>query len=117
MSLPFIVIVLTFVAYPFYTLTKIAFGAPKGLGNISTYLDNAANLRVLKTTFFTGFIVTLISVSLGAMIAWSLKTTQSKLMKATLLLAVSIPFWMSSVIKIYAWTVLLQTEGMVNKFL
>lgn len=38
-------------------------------------------------------------------------------MKTVLLIAVSLPFWMSSVIKIYAWTVLLQTEGMVNTFL
>lgn len=117
MALPFTVTVLVFVAYPFYTLIQIAFGEPNGFGNIAEYLDNAANMRVLRTTFLLGSIVTALSVGLGAMVAWSLKTTQSRLMKVTLLIAVSLPFWMSSVIKIYAWTVLLQTEGMINRFL
>lgn len=117
MALPFTAIVLVFVAYPFVTLVEIAFGEPNGFGNIDVYLENGANMRVLRTTFALGSIVTILAVGLGAIVAWSMRTTQSKFMKLMLLIAVSLPFWMSSVIKIYAWTVLLQTEGMVNKFL
>jgi len=117
LSLPFIFIVLLFVAYPFIRLVKIALGPPGGLENLTAFLDNGANLRVLGTTFWVSALVTLLSVALGANIAWSLKTTRSRFMRLLMLSAIFVPFWMGSVIKLYAWTILLQTYGLINRIL
>jgi ABC-type spermidine/putrescine transport system permease subunit I len=117
MSAPFIVLLAVFVVYPFVRLWQTAFGPPAGLGNLAAYLANSANLYALRTTFLDAGIVTALSFGLGALLAWSLRTTRSRLMRLLLLSAVFVPFWMGSVVKIYAFTVLLGRAGVINTLL
>lgn len=117
MLAPFIVLVATFVVYPFIRLALIATGEPNGVRNLLEFFTNPTNLRVMRTTFFVAGVVTVLAVLLGALIAWSLHTSRSKWMKAALMTAILIPFWMGSVIKLYAWTVMLQSFGVINRFM
>ena len=117
LAAPFIVLIAVFVVYPFVRLVQTAFGPPAGLGNLGTYLANGGNLYALRTTFLDAAIVTGLSFGLGALLAWSLRTTGSRLMRLLLLSAVFVPFWMGSVVKIYAFTVLLGRVGVINTFL
>lgn len=117
MSLPFIVAALLFVVYPFVRLLITAFGEPNGLGNFSSYFENGANLHVLRITFLDAVIVTVIAVALGSVVAWSLRTTRSHMMRTLLLAAIFVPFWMGSVVKLYSFTVLLERLGVVNRVL
>lgn len=117
MSLPFISLALVFVVYPFVRLARIAFGDPNGFGNFGDFFKSDANVKALWTTFLIAGIVTAVSIIAGALVAWSLKTTRSRWMRLLLLSAVLVPFWMGSVIKLYAWTVMLQSYGVINRFL
>lgn len=117
MSAPFIVLIAIFVIYPFVRLVQTAFGPPAGLGNLGAYLANGANVYALRTTFLDAAIVTALTFALGALMAWSLRTTGSRLMRVLLLSAVFVPFWMGSVVKIYAFTVLLGRVGVINTLL
>lgn len=117
LSFPFIVLAVVLIVYPFIRLLTAAFGPPGGLSNLSTFLDNSGNLRTLRITFGVSAIVTLVSVAAGSIIAWSLKTTRSRLVRTVLLSSILVPFWMGSVIKLYAWTVLLQSRGVINRTL
>lgn len=117
MLTPFVVLVALFVVYPFIRLMMIATGEPDGLGNLVSFIKDGTNLRVMRTTFLIAGIVTVLSVAFGSLIAWSLKTSRSKWMKTALFAAILLPFWMGSVIKLYAWTVMLQSFGVINRFL
>lgn len=117
LSGPFIMVALLLVIYPFVRLLVTAFGEPDGFGNITSYLENGANLHVLRITFMDAAIVTVIAVTFGAIVAWSLRTTRSRLMKTALLAAIFVPFWMGSVVKLYSFTVILERLGVVNRIL
>jgi putative spermidine/putrescine transport system permease protein len=117
LSFPFIVLAGAFIVYPFVRLVKTAIGEPNGVDNFKSFFHNSANLRVLRITFVDAAIVTVIAVALGALVAWSVRTTTSRAMKLLLLASIFVPFWMGSVTKLYAFTVLLERLGVVNRVL
>jgi putative spermidine/putrescine transport system permease protein len=114
LAAPFIVMMVVFVIYPFVRLVQAAIGPPDGLGNLKVFFANTANMYVLTVTFRDAAITTLIVFVLGGLLAWSLRTTTSRIMKTVLLSAIFVPFWMGSVVKIYAFSVLLGRTGIVN---
>lgn len=115
--LPFILLTGFFLAYPFVHLVKIAFGEPDGIGNFTQYFESGVNLRVLRITFVDAAIVTVIVVTVGACIAWTLRTSERRLTKLILLAAIFVPSWMGGVVQLYAFTVLLERLGVVNRVL
>lgn len=117
LSAPFIAIAALFIIYPFIRLVLTALGDPVTLDHVAAYLDNRANLNVLRTTFLASAVVAAIAIVLGSLIAWALRTTNSAAMRLLLYAAVFVPFWMGSVTKIYAFTVLLERLGAVNRLL
>ncbi|RKS68368.1 putative spermidine/putrescine transport system permease protein [Actinomadura pelletieri DSM 43383] len=117
MIAPFLVAAAVFIVYPFVELLRTAFGEPNGFGNVSDFLKSPAARRTLWTTCFTSLIVTVIVVGLGAVLAWSLRTTRSRLTRMVIAMAVFVPLWMGAVMKIYAFTVLLERFGVVNRTL
>lgn len=117
LALPFILLATVLVVYPFIRLVQIAFGGSDPAGELQAFFDNRANLVALRTTVIVSLIVTVISLALGSMVAWSLRTTESRLMRLFLLAAVTLPFWMGVVMKQYAWAVLLRSNGIVNEAL
>ena len=115
--LPFVVMAAFFVVYPFIRLAQIALLPKDSINNIVEFFTTSESLRVLKITYTVAAIVTAISVLLGAMLAWTLKTTRFRAVKFIILSSILIPFWMGTTIKLYAWTVILQTNGVINNFL
>ncbi|MFI0482980.1 ABC transporter permease [Actinomadura sp. 9N215] len=114
---PFLVVAGVFIVYPFVELLRTAFGEPDGLGNFGDFFQSPAARRTLWTTCLTSLIVTVIVVTVGAVLAWSLRTTRSRLTRMVIALAVFMPLWMGAVMKIYAFTVLLERFGVVNRTL
>lgn len=115
--LPFAVMLGFFIVYPFIRLLQIAVFADGSFDNLIEFFTNSSNLVVLRTTYEISLIVTIIVVALGGILAWVLKTTTSSTVRFILLASVLVPFWMGTMIKLYAWTVILQTNGLVNNFL
>ncbi|MGH3243701.1 MAG: ABC transporter permease [Spirillospora sp.] len=114
---PFLVVAGVFIVYPFVELLRTAFGEPNGFGNVGDFFESPAARRTLWTTCFTSLIVTVIVVAAGAVLAWSLRTTKSRLTRMVIALAVFMPLWMGAVMKIYVFTVLLERFGVVNRTL
>ena len=78
--------------------------------------EEAAFSDILLRTFSISAVVTLICILLGYPLAYWLSTLNER--KANLMMIlVLLPFWTSVLVRIAAWIVLLQTNGLVNRFL
>lgn len=78
--------------------------------------DQRVFSRILGRTFEISAIVTLAGLLLGYPLAYWLSTLPAR--RANLLLIlVLVPFWTSILVRVAAWIVLLQREGLVNKAL
>lgn len=76
--------------------------------------DQRAYGGILLRTFNISFVVTLFCLLLGYPLAWWLASLPAR--KANILMIlVLVPFWTSILVRIAAWIVLLQTEGLVNR--
>ena len=78
--------------------------------------EEAAFSDILLRTFSISAVVTLMCILLGYPLAYWLATLSDR--KANLMMIlVLLPFWTSVLVRIAAWIVLLQTNGLVNRFL
>lgn len=71
-----------------------------------------AYLKAVKTAFFA----TLIALLIGYPVAYGIARATGN-WRNTLLMLVVLPFWTSFLIRVYAWKVLLQGNGVVNSLL
>jgi putative spermidine/putrescine transport system permease protein len=78
--------------------------------------SEAAFSLILMRTFSISAIVTLLCIALGYPLAYWLSTLNER--RANLMMVlVLLPFWTSVLVRIAAWIVLLQSNGLVNRFL
>lgn len=78
--------------------------------------EQAVFVRILLRTLGIGATVTLLCLGLAYPLAWWLSTLPAR--KANgLLILVLVPFWTSVLVRVAAWIVLLQSEGLVNRAL
>ncbi len=76
--------------------------------------DQRAFGAILLRTFQISFLVTVFCLMLGYPLAWWLASLPAR--KANLLMIlVLVPFWTSILVRVAAWIVLLQSEGLVNR--
>ena len=86
-------------------------------GNISKVdADAAAFGKILVRTFQISAIVTLCCLILGYPLAYWLSTLSAR-QANMLMILVLVPFWTSILVRVAAWIVLLQTNGLVNRSL
>ena len=78
--------------------------------------QEAAFSEILLRTFYISAIVTLLCILLGYPLAYWLSTLNERRANLMMIL-VLLPFWTSVLVRIAAWIVLLQTNGLVNRFL
>jgi len=87
-----------------------------GLQNFSDLLATGTYARVLFNTFLVAAIVTLVSLLIGYPLAWLLVMLPARWQQ--LLLAILLmSMWTSLLARTYAWLVLLQKTGIVNRVL
>jgi len=72
--------------------------------------------RILMRTFGISAVVTLFCLLLGYPLAYWLSTLSARRANVLMIL-VLVPFWTSILVRVAAWIVLLQREGLVNKAL
>lgn len=78
--------------------------------------QNAAFGKILARTFSISAIVTLCCLLLGYPLAYWLSTLSAR--KANMLMIlVMVPFWTSILVRVAAWIVLLQSNGLINRAL
>ncbi len=100
---------------PDYLLTAIDLKrAPDG-GIERVPADEAAFSDILLRTFHMSAVVTAIALLIGYPLAYWLSTLSERKANMMLIL-VLLPFWTSVLVRIAAWIVLLQNNGLVNRF-
>ena len=118
---PLIAWLALFVAVPGLMLVVISFCARDEIGRIvfRFTLENYARafdpayLRILSVSLWQAFLSALVCVVAGYPVAWCIGRA-SKRMRGVLLLLVIIPFWISFLVRTYAWISILSTEGLFN---
>jgi len=78
--------------------------------------DEAIYVAVLKRTFGMSTIVTICCLLLGFPLAYMMATQPARIANV-LMMFVLLPFWTSILVRVAAWLVLLQSEGLVNQAL
>ncbi|MBM2777282.1 ABC transporter permease [Burkholderia territorii] len=101
---------------PFYLLAALDH-KQDGFGRIvQADPDQSIYLAIFGRTFVIGVAVTLFALLLGYPLAYWISTLSERRANLVMIL-VLIPFWTSVLVRVAAWIVLLQSEGLVNKAL
>jgi ABC-type spermidine/putrescine transport system permease subunit I len=117
--LPAIILVSLTVVLPVGWLLGLSFVDADGSLSFENYLrlaTNAVYANTLIVTFEISFVVTALCGLLGYPVAYVL-LRWPKPVAAIALLCVLVPFWTSSLVRSYAWLVLLQKRGLINDVL
>ena len=87
-----------------------------GLGNYAELLGSSTYVRIFSNTFLVSAVVTAVTLAIGFPVAWTLALMPawaSRLVFGVLLLSI----WTNLLARTYAWMVLLQRTGVINKTL
>ncbi len=101
---------------PFYLLAAIDRSINADGDIVTAPPEEAVYVNVLMRTFWMSLIVTGLCLMLGFPVAYlmaKLATKQSNM----LMFFVLLPFWTSVLVRVAAWIILLQNEGLINKAL
>lgn len=114
---PATVLLLAVFVLPLGVMLWHAFFQPHpGLENVTWYLGDATQRRVLLRTFTTAAKVTAVCLLLGYPYAYAMVAAGPRL-RALLLLVVLVPLWTSLMVRTFAWVILLQDHGLVQNAL
>lgn len=115
--LPALLLVAAFFVLPVAALLLRSVTEPEpGLGNYAQLFGSTTYLRIFLNTFLVAGLVTLISVIAGFPVAWMLAIMPrpaARVVFAVLILSM----WTNLLARTYAWMVLLQRTGVINKTL
>jgi putative spermidine/putrescine transport system permease protein len=101
---------------PDYLLASVDFKRTPAGGIVRVDAEAAAFSDILGRTFQMSAVVTIIALLMGYPLAyWLCKLSERK--ANLMLILVLLPFWTSVLVRIAAWIVLLQNNGLVNRFL
>jgi ABC-type spermidine/putrescine transport system permease subunit I len=102
--------------YPLLKLLVLSAGTPPGVGAYGALVRNDLFLTILARTFRMSAIVTLVCLVAAYPVGYLLTRVGTR-MAAVIMIAILLPFWTSILVRTYAWMVLLQNNGLVNKLL
>jgi putative spermidine/putrescine transport system permease protein len=87
-----------------------------GLGNYRLLITNGTVHRVAETTLWVCSLASVITVIVGYVIAYAMVQATSREARV-MLFCILLTFWLSILVRTFAWVMLLRTEGLVNGFL
>ena len=111
-----LLIVIFFIAPVLMLLMRSVLEPEPGLQNYETLLGSTTYLRIFLNTFIVAGVVTIISVVIGYPVAWLLAIMPEKWSRLVLAIII-LSMWTNLLARTYAWMVLLQRTGVINKTL
>ena len=112
--LPALLVTAICFAVPVANVLRLSFVEPAaGFGNYVELVTEPLYRSIAATTLRMAVATTAISVLLGYLVAYVIAHTAPR-HRQWLLLAVLMPFWLSVLVRAFAWVVLLQREGLIN---
>lgn len=101
---------------PYYLLASLDLKQNAKGDIVRAPAGTSAFLDIFGRTFLISAVVTILTLVLGFPLAYWI-TTLSKRRANLVIICILIPFWTSVLVRIAAWIVLLQRQGLVNKAL
>ncbi|CAN7260894.1 ABC transporter permease [Agrobacterium tumefaciens] len=116
-TLPALVLLVLFFVVPVLILLSRSITEPVfGFGNYAALLGSSTYLKIFFNTFVVSALVTVVSLVIGFPVAWALAIMPARL--ASIVFAILLlSMWTNLLARTYAWMVLLQRTGVVNKTL
>jgi spermidine/putrescine transport system permease protein len=123
-AFPILIYLMVLVGIPLLLVVLLSFFSRDDLGNIvfELSLDNYKKmldpvyLRVFFNSFLLATLTGLISLFIGYPVAYFTVSLDRK-WRSFLILLIMLPFWISSLLRTYGWTILLGKEGLINNIL
>ena len=117
LTLPALALVAIFFVVPVLMLLMRSVLEPEpGLHNYAELLGSTTYLKVFLNTFMVAGAVTAISVVIGYPVAWLLAIMPDRWSRLVLAIII-LSMWTNLLARTYAWMVLLQRTGVINKTL
>lgn len=114
---PFLVVVLALYLGPLANILWLSLTDPEpGLGNYEALFTKDTLARIMWTTFRICLITTVFSVVLGYAVAYAMVHAHQKQQHIMLTLLL-VSFWISVLVRTFAWLMLLGRNGLVNQSL
>lgn len=117
LTVPALLLLVVFFILPVLSLLLRSVLEPEpGLGNYKALLASTTYLKIFLNTFSVSALVTVVTLAIGFPVAWALAIMPSRwasIVFAVLLLSM----WTNLLTRTYAWMVLLQRTGVINKTL
>ena len=115
--LPALIVLAIYYFYPMLTILVASFTDPEpGIQNFVWFFGQQVNIDVLWRTLYISFWVMLICVILAFPFSYFLTLVKPST-RSLLLLVVLVPFWTSTVVRTFAWVILLQDSGPIGEFM
>ncbi len=116
-ALPVLLLLLVFFVAPVIGLLLRSLTEPQfGLQNYAELFATSTYFRIIFNTFFVSTVVTLVALVLGYPVAWLLAIMPKRAAKIVFSIIV-LSMWTNLLARTYAWMVLLQRTGVINKTL
>lgn len=116
-ALPAIVMLLAFFVVPVALLLTRSFTEPElGLQNYAALVGSATYARIFFNTFFVSGVVTAITVLIAFPVAWALAIMPAR-WASVVFAIILLSMWTNLLARTYAWMVLLQQTGLINRTL
>lgn len=117
LTLPILVLLTAFFVLPVGLLLARSVTDPvPGLGNYITVFGTPTYARVFLNTFVVSALVTLVTGAIAFPLAWGLTIFPRKV-AAVLFALILLSMWTNLLARTYAWMVLLQRTGPINRWL
>jgi putative spermidine/putrescine transport system permease protein len=114
---PAAVVVLVLYVSPILNVLLLSFTDPKpGLGNYYKIVESDTVPRLIWTTIRLCLITTAFAVTLGYVVAYAMLHAMSKVRKR-MMAVLLVSFWISVLVRSFAWLMLLGHSGLVNSAL
>lgn len=121
---PVITYMVSFLAVPLLLIILVSFFKRGVYGDIN-YVFTLTNyirmfdplyLRIIWISLIISFITTVVCLLFGYPFAYFIARAPKKF-RVVLMMLIIVPFWTNSLVRTYAWIILLRTEGIINIYL
>ncbi|MBA3911960.1 MAG: ABC transporter permease [Rhodobacter sp.] len=116
-AMPAMLLLLAFFIIPVAGLLMRSVTEPEpGLQNYAALLGSATYAKVFFNTFFVAGLVTIVTMLIAFPVSWALAIMPSR-WAAILFAVILLSMWTNLLARTYAWMVLLQQTGLINRSL
>jgi putative spermidine/putrescine transport system permease protein len=112
--LPAVLMLVTLYLVPLANVLLTSVTDPKpGLGNYALLFTSSSVQRALVTTLRIAAITTVVALVLGYVVAYAMRAASTQRQRI-MLFCVLLPFWISILVRSFAWIALLGSQGPLN---